>query len=482
MNRRRFLSLAALSPLAALSNRSAFAMRLPGQHGGANSVVRRASGGLSSLTAAPGNYDLGDGPRPGAMLFNGSWPAPTIRLQQGDLFDLILHNNLDEPTIVHWHGLLPPADMDGHPIYAIGPGESRPYLFSVHERASTYWYHTHPHHRTAYQAYHGLAGFLIVDDGLDEVRGLPPASRDIPLLLADKRLNTEGAMEYNPSMADIMRGLLGNTVLVNGRQALQMSVEPAVHRLRLLNGSTARILNPAFADGRTFWLIGTDAGLLDAPLAVNSVLLSPGERVELLVDFRDDAGTTLEFLSALANITSPGPPIEFPQGAEMPMMRFVVDEPLEGESGEIPELFDAMPPPAITEGPVRPFVFTQNGPDHFINGLTYELERIDFTVEQGEPEIWRCTNAGNQPHPMHMHGAHFRVLGRSGEPIASDAGWKDTVLVRVGETVDVALRFDVPGLFLFHCHNLEHEDHGMMLNFVVNANNAIFRDGFESVP
>jgi FtsP/CotA-like multicopper oxidase with cupredoxin domain len=420
-----------------------------------------------ALTAAPGTYDLGAGPRAGAMLFNGQWPAPTITLQQGEDLDLELHNQLGEATIVHWHGLRPPADMDGHPILAIPHGASRPYLFTVDERPGTYWYHSHPHHRTAYQAYHGLAGFLLVHDGLDELRGLPTGARDLALLLADKRLDAGGNLVYQPTMADMMRGFLGNAVLVNGTLGPQQAVEPAVLRLRLLNGSNARILNPAFADGRNFWLVATDAGLLDAPIAVSSVLLSPGERIEILVDLRDDAGQAVDLVSAPFTITSPGPAIDFPQGAGFDLLRFDVVLPLAGAPGDIPAAFEPMPPPAATDAPRRDFILTQSAAAHFINGLTYELERIDFSVTLGQPEIWRFVNNGNQPHPMHMHAAHFRVLQRSGPAIATDAGWKDTVLVRVGETVDVVLRFDVPGLFLLHCHNLEHEDEGMMLNFVV---------------
>jgi FtsP/CotA-like multicopper oxidase with cupredoxin domain len=251
-----------------------------------------------------------------------------------------------------------------------------------------------------------------------------------------------------------------------------------VYRLRLLNGSTARILNPSFQDGRPFWLVGTDAGLLPAPVEVTSVLLAPGERVEILVDLRASAGQTLDFVSAAFTIAGGAPPTAPPQGAALPMMRFLVDLPLAGDPGGIPHGFGPIAPPPITVGPVRQFQLTQQAGQHFINGRVYDLARVDFTVPLGQPEIWRFVNAANFPHPMHVHGAHFRVLSRSGAPLPTDAGWKDTVLVRVGETVDVALRFDTPGLFVVHCHNLEHEDMGMMLNFVVEP--PLFRDGFEA--
>ena len=428
------------------------------------------------LLAAPGAYDLGAGPVAGGLLFNGQWPSPTLRVAPGDAFALTLDNQLGEDTIVHWHGLTPPADMDGHPSLVIPSGATRPYAFTIHERPGTYWYHPHPHHRTGWQVYHGLAGFLIVDDGQDAARGLPTGARELPLLLADKRISG-GALQYAPTMGEQMAGFLGNTVLVNGRVGPVLPVEPAVLRLRLLNGSNARILNPAFADGRTFWLVGTDAGLLETPVPVQQVLLAPGERVELLVDLRASAGQQVEFLSAPFSITAPSPPTAPAQGSGFPLLRFDASLPLSGPPGDIPASLPPMPPAPVPAGPLREFVLTQAQGQHFINGAVYDLGRLDFSVPLGVPHVWRFTNAGNMPHPMHMHGTHFRVLSRSGAPLPTDAGWKDTVLVRVGEVVDVALRFDVPGLFVVHCHNLEHEDHGMMQNFVVE--DRLFADGFE---
>lgn len=486
MNRRNFLGLAIASSLYCL---------VP-SHAQARIDLRRGQPlplaphldlnqrGVVDLTAGFGDYDLGSGPHPGGLLFNEQWPSPTLSISTGEEFDLTLFNQLDEPTIVHWHGLTPPADMDGHPIHAIEPGTSRPYHFTVEDRPGTYWYHPHPHHRTAYQVYHGMAGFLLVDDGADESRGLPTGTRDIPLLLADRRVTPEGELTpYNPDMPEMMVGFLGNAVLVNGLVEPQLEVEPAVIRLRLLNGSTARILNPAFADGRSFWLIGTDAGLLETPVEVDELLLSPGERVEILVDLRTETDATLNLVSRAFSINGTHPPVitEPPQGSAFDLMQINVSLPLDGPAGDIPAGFEPMPTIDSSQADVRTFNLTQSGADHFINGLQYELERVDFTVPIDTVEIWRFINQSSQPHPMHMHGAHFRVLSRTGPATPTDAGWKDTVLVHVGETVDIALRFDKPGLFLLHCHNLEHEDHGMMLNFVVEEQDGpLFHDRFEA--
>ena len=477
MNRRRFLHLSIASGLVGVGPAAA-AWSVQTPTSGRELLAPQLASGVAaslSLTAAAGNYDLGAGARTGGLLFNQSWPSPTLRVNQGEVFDLTLINQLSEPTIVHWHGLTPPADMDGHPNSVIAAGTSRPYRFTVNNRAGTYWYHPHPHERTAYQAYLGLAGFLLVSDGQDAARGLPTGARDLPLLLADKRLNG-GTLQYSPGMADMMSGFLGNAVLVNGRLAPTLAVEPAVVRLRLLNGSNARILNPAFADGRSFWLIGTDAGLLSAPVAVTSVLLAPGERVEVLLDLRGSSGQNVDFVSAPFSISAMNPPSAPAQGSGFDLMRFQVTLPLSGPPGEIPIAFEPVPAPTILSGPVRQFQLTQSGPQHLINGLVFDMNRVDFRVAQGSPEIWRFVNSGSQPHPMHVHAAQFRVLSRSGPALPTDAGLKDTVLVRVGESVDVSLRFDVPGLFVVHCHNLEHEDNGMMLNFVVEGSAVAILD------
>ncbi|WP_376691414.1 multicopper oxidase family protein [Wenzhouxiangella sp. EGI_FJ10409] len=485
MNRRNFLSMAVAAGLLALHPRAGLALaesrrplplKFPPQ-------VDLQARGVFDLTAGFGSYDLGDGPLPGAMLINDLWPSPTLSITQGQDLDLTLFNDLDEPTIIHWHGLTPPADMDGHPTQVIDPGTSRPYQFTVDNRRATYWYHPHPHHRTAAQVYYGMTGFLLVDDGQDEARGLPTGSRDISLLLGDRRVSAGGELAaYDPNDQEKMVGFLGDTVLVNGQDAPAASVEPAVLKLRLLNGSSARILNPAFSDGRDFWLVATDAGLLDEPVQVNSVLLSPGERIEILVDLREDNGGSLDLVSAAFSLLGSHPPgVDGPpQGTAFDLMTLNVNQPLDGPSGSIPGSFEPMPEIDSTGAPVRPFDLTQDSMNHYINGLQYDIDRTDFYVPVDTVEIWRFTNNSAQPHPMHMHGAQFRVLSRTGDATPTDQGWKDTVLVRVGETVDIALQFDKLGLFLFHCHNLEHEDHGMMLNFEVQPADGIFADRFES--
>lgn len=435
----------------------------------------------NTLVASGGSYNLGSGPHTGALLYNGQWPSPLIRVTQDTALDITLQSQLSESTNVHWHGLAAAAGMDGHPTEVIAPGTDKRYVFAVNERPGTYWYHPHPDGATARQAYFGLAGMLIVDDGNDVLRGLPTGTRDIPLVLADKRV-TNGALVYQPTFMDIMSGWLGNIVTVNGTAGpVTATVEPAVIRLRLLNASNARILNPAFSDGRSFWLIGTDGGLLDAPVRVSNVLLASGERAEILLDLRGNAGQTLRFVSAAFNAMGSGMmgggmmgsvPA---QGAAFDLLTISVANAPGSNAGSIPVQFAPiiryLPSAATVK---RVFELSSmngmSGSLHRINNLTYDRARIDFIVGRGDLERWQFVNRAMEPHPMHVHGTQFQVLSRDGNDakrLATDMGWKDTVLVRPNESVEIALRFSVAGNYVLHCHNLEHEDNGMMLNFNV---------------
>ena len=435
----------------------------------------------NTISTAAGSYDLGSGVQSGALLFNGQWPSPLIRISAGSTLDITLQNQLAEPTNIHWHGLAAAPGMDGHPTELVAPTASKRYTFVVNERPGTYWYHPHPDRATARQAYSGLAGMLIVDDGNDAARGLPTGLRDIPLVLADKRVSN-GALVYQPNFLDIMTGWLGNLITVNGTTGpVTAVVDAAVIRLRLLNASNARILNPALANGRNFWLIGTDGGLLAAPLAVSSLLLAPGERADILVDLRGDAGQTVKFVSAAFSNMGSGmmgsgmTGSALPQGAAFELLNIAVSSAPVTTAGSVPLSFATIarhdPAAAVVS---RVFELTtmngMSGALHRINNLVYDGARIDFVARRGDLERWQFVSRATEPHPMHVHGTQFQVISRdgiAGRRLPSDMGWKDTVLVRPFESVEIALRFSIAGNYVLHCHNLEHEDNGMMLNFNV---------------
>ena len=263
------------------------------------STVRRpADIGGGTIVASVGSQAIWPGTSSAVWTLGGSFPGPTIRTTRGAAFSARIENRLSEPTNVHWHGLAPPPEMDGHPSDVIGPGQSREIGFPVVDRAGTYWYHPHPDGRTARQVYGGMAGFFIVEDPREAALGLPDGEYDVPLVIQDRRTASNRSLDYNPGPMDLMAGLLGDAVSSNGHPDAVLSAAATLYRLRLLNGSNARVYRLGFADGRPFHAIGSDSGLLERPIAVTSVDLGPGERVELLVDLtRDPVGALVSMKS-----------------------------------------------------------------------------------------------------------------------------------------------------------------------------------------
>jgi FtsP/CotA-like multicopper oxidase with cupredoxin domain len=399
---------------------------------------------------------------------NGSVPGPLIRMRRGDVFRTRVVNLLpNEPLVIHWHGLLAPEAMDGHPAFQIESGKSYHVEFPILQRGATCWYHSHTDRLTAEQVYQGLAGFYIIDDPDHDSLGLPSGDHDIPLVISDWRSNTQRQLTYAPDMMDRMIGYLGDTILVNGTPDAWHAVDQGLYRFRLLNGSNARIYNLAFNDNRKFLLIGNDGGLLPAPVEVDNAVLAPGQRLEILIDFSNiPLGESLT-LRSLGVARDAGPPWSS-QSTTFNIITFYIESP--GNSAGIAENWPQIEaPPTLENLPKRQFILSSSMMSHFINGRRFELDRVDYEAKQGEWEVWEFINQGPVYHPMHVHAAHFSVMERQGNLMPpEDSGWRDTVLVAPGETVRVLIRFDAyPGMFLAHCHNLEHEDAGMMLNFKV---------------
>ncbi len=321
-NRRDFLKTMGVSGLVLLGSQSLFATKagaavrtnpllLPGDSGVLGVLKPTApftlNAGLSSL-------EILQGKETGLWVYkaeqNGaSFINPVIKVKKGDLFSATLENGLSEPTIIHWHGLHVDTKNDGHPADAISGGGSYPYEFTVANRAGTYWYHTHAHGLTGKQAYYGLAGFYIVEDdeelALQEALDLEFGKNDIPLLLQDKRFDSNGNLMYSSGgmpMMGGMDGFLGNTVLANLTHNASMDVETRIYRFRILNGSNSRIYRLAFLRGLAqvpFSIIGTDGGLLDSPRQANEVFLAPGERVDVLLDLTGAAVGSVVRLASL---------------------------------------------------------------------------------------------------------------------------------------------------------------------------------------
>ncbi|CCH57667.1 bilirubin oxidase (plasmid) [Fibrisoma limi BUZ 3] len=403
--------------------------------------------------------------------------GPTIRVTNGSDVTLRFNNQLTEESNIHWHGLLVPAEMDGHPTQLVQAGGSFTYAFRINQAANMAWYHPHPHEKTAKQAFMGLAGMILIETPDERALNLPSGTFELPLLIQDKRLDGAGSPVYNPTMDDVMIGYMGETVTVNGIAGAFHPVSTRTYRLRIVNGSNGRIYNLALSNKAPFQVIGTDGGLLAAPETVTALLLSPGERTDLLVDFsKVPVGTDVYLTSeTFTGASSQG-------GQAFNILKFSVNK-AESDPFRMPVSLSTVTP-LSTASAVKTRQFdigiSAEGMDgmsgmkgmHTIGGKTYLASRIDESVKLGDTEIWEFDNSkGDEPHPMHLHGTFFQVISRVGGRntlYANEKGPKDTVLVMPGERVRIIAQFKTPGTFVFHCHNLEHEDDGMMLNFRVS--------------
>jgi FtsP/CotA-like multicopper oxidase with cupredoxin domain len=401
-----------------------------------------------ALQAAPGLVDLGDGRRAAALAYNGLLPGPTFRANRGDPASVRLGNGLSQETTVHWHGMVVPTAADGHPKDAVAPGGNYLYQYTINQRAALNWYHPHPHMLTGEQVCLGLAGAFIVNDAEEALLGLPSGNHEVPLIVRDASLDRTGNLQYHSRTT----GFLGDIPLVNGTRDPKLDVDTALYRFRVLNGANSRVFRLALGNAAPFRMIGNDGGLLATAVSISQIEFGNGERLDLLVDFRGLPVGTKVMLRDL--------------NAGWDLLEFVVARSV-SDSTPIPTALSNIVP---LSNPVRTRVFTFDGMSR-INGLEYDHNRIDFQVPFGQTERWRFQTGGNAPHPVHVHGASFQVQSRSGGRgvvYPWERGWKDTVLLLDRETVEVLIRFDgYRGLYLLHCHKLEHEDMGMMSNFQV---------------
>jgi FtsP/CotA-like multicopper oxidase with cupredoxin domain len=439
---------------------------------------------------------------------------PVLRARRGSTFRARFWNALEEESIIHWHGLEVDSNNDGHPHYAVPGGATYDYNFPVVSRAATYWYHAHPHHLTGKQVHLGLAGVLIVEDdeelALQRALDLELGVSDIPLMLQDKRFDADGALLYAPDTRERVHGYLGAEPVVNLTPRPYFDAATRIYRFRLLNASNARLYRIAFRQDERlldFHLIGSDGGLLDRPHTLNEAFLSSGERIDVLLDLRvAQVGDELTLVSlpfdamhleeslpaakaqhAHHGAHETGNSQSVPaDGSALDLLRIRIDRKMAYERA-IPENLSAIPEPAADAGPPRAITLDQSKGVWRINGRSYDIKATPIVVKRGATEVWKVRNAARgMPHPFHIHGFQSRVLSRSGSPpqqqrlavganglAANDLGWKDTLCVWPGETVHILTNFSHAYLgdqvYMLHCHNLEHADHGMMLNFRIAA-------------
>lgn len=489
------------------------------------------------------------GPKDTLTEIPGSYLGPLLRLQKGQKVRIHLHNGLAEPTVTHWHGLHVPAEMDGHPLYTIDPGEILVYEFEVLNRAGMSIYHPHPHEATAKQVYHGLAGGILINDAEEAALELPSGAYEIPVVIQDRLFDNQNQLIYAHSMHDRMVGFYGDRILVNGKADFQLDVESRAYRLRFLNGSTARIYKLGWDDGTPITVLGVDGGLLEKPETKPYVMLAPGERLDVWADFsgRSEGSQlvmrSLPFSGVLPRMGMMMHAISLPVGSDYPIFTVRVTKKV-SDSPKLPSSLSKINwyKLADTANPNKPVPIgiSESHMAMLLNGRPYayndvqDFERIpvntiqlmeifhahgghDSQSEQPANASQESEHSGmgmmgmggmrhgmggmgmgmrhggmgmgggmggmgmmmSMAHPIHLHGQTFQIVSRSigmgaEESYATvregfiESGLKDTVLVMPGETVRIIKPFqDFKGLFMYHCHNLEHEDMGMMRDFLV---------------
>ena len=421
------------------------------------------------LDLRTGTTELLPGVRTQTWGANGSYLGPTLRASRGDEVRIHVRNDLPETTTLHWHGMHLPAEDDGGPHQMIEPGTTWSPSWRIDQPAATLWYHPHLMGETAEHVYRGVAGMFLLDDPEAATLPLPHeyGVDDVPLIIQDKSFEDDGSLDTSPGPISPL-GILGSDVFVNGTYGPYLTVRDSRVRFRLLNASNARFYHVGFDDDRTFELIGTDGGLLESPVRLTRIQLSPGERAEIVAEF--EPGERAVLRSYEPDLGTDVFQARFSGGDDtFDLLQVRAADRLDPSPPVPGHLADDDLPAEADAARTRGFVLSGQGR---INGRAMDMARIDQVVQLGDTEIWEVENHAGIPHSLHVHDARFRVVEYAGgPPPPSLAGPKDTVFVPPHETVRLAVRFtdyaDPTLPYMFHCHVLQHEDRGMMGQFVV---------------
>lgn len=401
---------------------------------------------------------------------NQNFLGVTLKAQKGDRVHIKAKNNLDQTATLHWHGMKLPASADGGPHQPIKPLAQWVTQFKIIQPAATLWYHSHTAHQTGQQVYNGLAGMFLIDDKKSQKLNLPSeyGVDDFPVMILDRSFKADGSLEYIRSMHDRMRGKMGTHILINGVHKPILNVTKSLIRLRLLNASNARFYRIQFKDNRMFNIIASDGGLLEEPVLTNSVLLSPSERAEIIVDVSD--GSIPNLIHRIQDRQGVNHDYELLQINAKNTVKSKKTLPKKLVTHKKENINLASQQRVMQLQMRRP---SFQGDSIFkINNKAMDMERIDEVVKAGSLEVWTIQNQSGMPHPFHIHNIQFKIVNRSSSSIyGHELGFKDTVLVWPGETVKLLMRFpdykDPKTPYMYHCHILEHEDQGMMGQFTV---------------
>lgn len=459
--------------------------------------------------------------------FDRSYPGPTIEVNRNvpifvkwinDLpekhilpVDTTVHGaEADKPrvrTVVHLHGGVVEPESDGYPeawftkgYKEVGPYFKRKiYNYPNCQRPTTLWYHAHAIGITRLNVYAGLAGAYIVRDSIERYLNLPKGDFEKLLLIQDRSFNPDGSLYY-PSEPDtpvpnvypsVVPDFFGENILVNGKVWPYLDVEPRKYRFRIINGSNSRFYRMSLSSGQFFYQIGTDGGLLDTPIMTKEILLAPAERADVIIDFSNMKGEKIRLTNDAPSPFPRGNPVDF--STEGQIMEFRVTQPLSSyDFSSIPCRLSRIAPLKEKDASLTRNLTLVRQTDRF--GRAFLLlddkmwdDPITIKPKLGSIEVWTLINLANSTHPIHIHLVNFQILDRqpfdveyynmTGEilttgprqlPELNERGWKDTVRANPGEITRIIMKFGpFTGLYPWHCHILEHEDHEMMRPFEV---------------
>jgi bilirubin oxidase len=443
------------------------------------------------LELAASSVQFNTGARTATYGYNGNafW-GPTLLMKKGTQARMQVKNSLPEDTTTHWHGMLVPGPVDGGPHQIVAAGTT--WLtdpFTVKNSAATYWYHPHMHEMTQKQLTLGAGGFIIVQDDAESALNLPRSYGidDIPLVLTSRRFTT---INGQANQFQYALTAYGDYVLTNGVMNAHITLPQQLVRLRILNGEIERDYNLGLGDGRTFYVIGNDGGLLGSPVPVTRLVMAPGERYEILVNLSGDAvGSVIElksFNGPDAGLSFGFAGLENASGGEFGsllnyktfnLLGIQVSAATAGALTTVPSTLVSSTFPSVTDlSQSRSLVITATGPGapFTFNNVGFNMNTINQTVALGATESWTVNGGNIFGHSFHIHGVQFKLIARNGNSLAVkdyEVGWKDTFYVPINETVTFIAKFDDAAdatyPYMYHCHMVNHEDAGLMGQFVV---------------
>ncbi len=413
------------------------------------------------LNIQKGNRSFFDGTTTDTYGINGDYLGPTLRVANGDNVSINYTNNLNEITTIHAHGMHLPAMMDGGPHQIIDIGQKWSAVYKVNQKACTNWYHPHLMGKTAEHVYKGIAGLIIVEDSESKALDLPKTygKDDIPLVLQDRFFDSNYQFDYTPSRMEIMHGYHGDIFLTNGTINPYLDVEAKEIRFRVLNGSNSTVYNLGFDDGRVFRQIATDNAFLESPVSLSSLRLSPGERAEIVVDFSNDLNKKV----SLKDLT---------QNKNFLKINIITTAT---KATKTPKTLTVLERYSLSEAiNIRKFVLSGRMGNLYINGKSMDKNFINESVPVDQLEVWEVTNQMGMDHNFHIHATHFQIVERNGSSAnvsENERGYKDTIYLAPNDSVKLMVKMrdytDANSPYMYHCHFLEHEDAGMMGQFVV---------------